>query len=225
MDDIRDSHRIFLIRHGETDWNKVFKYQGITDVPLNEDGLEQARRLGVRLSCVAPDRVLASPLLRARRTAEVIMENNPSDVEIEDRAELREISFGIWEGLTVSEIKKIDGATYTKWHKAPLSCAPKGGEVFSEIFERSRLFVKELVGEDSPGRNTFIVAHGGVLRAVASSLMHFNDIDLFWRMRFDNCSITVIDIWGKVPSMLLSNDTHHLRIGDDTTIASLIFPN
>jgi alpha-ribazole phosphatase/probable phosphoglycerate mutase len=213
-----------MVRHGETEWNRSFKYQGSSDVPLNEDGLEQARRIGVRLSAVAPDRVLASPLSRARRTAEIIMEHNPSAAAIELREELRELSFGVWEGLTIQEIKKIDARKYEKWRKAPFSCSPEGGETFIEVFERSKLFAGELIKIGSPGEDTFVVAHGGVLRAVVAALMGFDDIDLLWRMRLDNCSITVIDIWGKRPSMLLSNDTHHLRFDDDGAIASLIFP-
>jgi alpha-ribazole phosphatase/probable phosphoglycerate mutase len=224
MDNIRESHRIFLIRHGETDWNKTARYQGVSDVPLNDEGLEQARRLGVRLSRVEPDRVLASPLSRAARTAEIIMELSASDTVIETRAELKEISFGLWEGLTFSEIREIDGETYEKWRLAPFSCAPEGGDDYNDIFERSKLFASCLTGEGSPGQNTFVVAHGGVLRAILAALLEFSDMDLLWKARFDNCSITIIDMWGKRPSLLLSNDTWHLRIDSDEAIASMLFP-
>ena len=61
-------------------------------------------------------------------------------------------------------------------------------------------------------------------RALIAAMMHFDDIDLLWRMRFDNCSVTVIDIWGTRPSLLLTNDTHHLRVSGDERIASLVFP-
>jgi alpha-ribazole phosphatase/probable phosphoglycerate mutase len=225
MDKDRESSRFFLIRHGETDWNRNFRYQGSSDVPLNDNGLEQARRLGVRFSRVAPDRVFASPLSRARRTAEVIMEHNPADLAIESRDELREISFGIWEGLSIPEIKEIDGETFATWRAAPFSCAPEGGETFAEIFERSKLFSEELTKSSAPGENTFIVAHGGVLRAVMAAMMGFGDIDILWKMRFDNCSITIIDIWRGRPSLLLSNDTHHIRLDNDDQIVSLSFPD
>ncbi|MDR1514947.1 MAG: histidine phosphatase family protein [Synergistaceae bacterium] len=224
MNKDRESHRIFLIRHGETDWNKVFRYQGISDVPLNGEGLEQARKLAVRLSRVLPDRVLASPLSRAARTAEVIMELNASDTVIETRSELKEMSFGIWEGLTVAEIREIDLETYEKWRLAPFSCSPAGGDDYDSIFERSKLFASQLVNEGTPGQNTFVVAHGGVLRAIAAALLELGDMDLLWKARFDNCSITIIDIWGTRPSLLLSNDTWHLRITGDEAIASMLFP-
>ena len=224
MDDYRESHRIFLLRHGETDWNRTARYQGITDVPLNGIGIEQAHRLGVRLSRIAPDRVLSSPLSRAAKTAEIIMGVNASSADIETREELREISFGIWEGLSIPEIKEIDGETFKKWRLAPFSCAPEGGDDYADIFERSKAFASSLTGEGSRGQNTFVVAHGGILRAITAALLGFSDIDLLWKMRFDNCSITIVDIWGKRPSLLLSNDTCHMRLDGDETIASLIFP-
>jgi alpha-ribazole phosphatase/probable phosphoglycerate mutase len=223
MDSGRDSHRIFLVRHGETAWNREFRYQGISDIPLSDEGLEQARRLGLRFAGVTPDRVMASPLSRARRTAEVIMEHNGAEADIVIRDELKELSFGIWEGLTVSEINEIDGDTFSKWRETPFACVPEGGESFPEVFARSKSFAEEITAAGSPGWDTLIVAHGGVLRTLASALMGFENIDLLWRMRLDNCSISVIDIWGDRPSLLLSNDTHHLRLRDEA-IASLVFP-
>jgi broad specificity phosphatase PhoE len=224
MDDYRESHRIFLLRHGETEWNKSSRYQGISDIPLNEIGLEQARRLGVRLSRIPPDRVFASPLSRAARTAEIIMEHNASAADIETREELREISFGIWEGLSIPEIKKIDGETFERWRLAPFSCTPEGGDDYADIFARSARFASSLIDEGSRGQNTFVVAHGGVLRAIVSALLGFTDIDLLWKIRMDNCSITIVDIWGNNPSLLLSNDTWHMRLESDMEIASLVFP-
>lgn len=224
MDEMRESHRIFLIRHGETDWNKAFRYQGCSDIELNADGAEQARRAGIRLSRIAPARVLASPLLRAYRTAELIMEQNESCAPIEPNNMLREISFGIWEGLTVPEIKEIDGETFERWRFAPFSCAPKGGENFSEIAGRAEVLAAELRERGAPGEDTFVVAHGGVLRSLIAALLQFRDIDLLWRMRFDNCSISVVDLWNVRPSLLISNDTHHLRMERDDDIAALAFP-
>ena len=222
----RDSHRIFLIRHGETDWNREFRYQGSSDIPLNDEGLEQARRVGVRLSRITPALLLTSPLQRAGRTAGIIAEQNNAGIKIEERSELREMSFGIWEGLTIPEIRKMDGETFERWRSAPFTCAPEGGEMFAEIMERSSALKAE-ISALPPGEDTFVVAHGGVLRALAAVLLGFDDIDLMWRMRFDNCSVSIIDIWqkwGGRSSMLLTNDTHHLRMEGDDEIASLVFP-
>jgi len=219
-----DSHRYFIIRHGETDWNKEFRYQGNSDIELNEDGALQARRVAVRLSRIMPARVLSSPLKRAARTAQIIAEHSEFPVEIELAPELREISFGCWEGLTIPEIKKLDGETFARWRSAPFSCAPSGGEEIGEVRARVEALTARLVPEGKPGEATFIVAHGGVLRALIAAMMLFPDLDLLWRLRFDNCSVTVIDIWGTRPSLLLTNDTHHLRSRDDEAAMSLVFP-
>ncbi len=230
----RDNHRIFLIRHGETDWNKAFRYQGSSDVPLNDEGLRQAALLGTRLSRIRPSRILASPLMRAFRTAETIRERNDGaeELETETRDDLREISFGVWEGLSIPEIKEKDGKTFERWRRAPFSCAPEGGETFPDIMRRSQVLAEELKC-GAPGSDTFVVTHGGVLRALIAALLEFDDIDLLWRMRFDNCSISVVDIWNgksvgstrsRYPSLLTSNDTHHLRLERDEAIASLVFP-
>lgn len=221
MSSSNDTRRFYLIRHGETDWNREFRYQGSSDIPLNRQGLEQARMLGVRMSGITPARVLTSPLKRASETARVIMEYNESGAGSELVSELREISFGIWEGLTVPEIKEIDGSTFECWKKAPFSCSPQGGETLDEILERSRRVADSL--RESPPGNVFVVAHGGVLRAVIAAMMGFSEVDLLWRMRFDNCSVSVIDLWGNYPSLLLTNDTHHLRLGLER-LESLSFP-
>lgn len=225
MNPERNSHRIYLIRHGETDWNKNFKYQGISDIPLNADGVEQARCLGVRLAYIRPDRIVASPLQRARRTAEIIAGRREDALGVETIDGLREVSFGIWEGLTVPEIMDIDGGTFEQWRYKPFSCTPKGGESFESISARSREVARQLDETGRLGEDTFVVAHGGVLRSLAAALLRYGDSDILWRMRFDNCSISVIDLWPGHPSLLLSNDTHHLRLRDDDEISALRFPD
>jgi alpha-ribazole phosphatase/probable phosphoglycerate mutase len=216
-------HRIFFVRHGETNWNREFRYQGISDVELNETGVEQARLTGVRLSKIVPARVYASPLKRALRTAEIIMENNSGGAAIELCEDLREISFGSWEGLTVSEIMERDAATLTAWRAAPFSAVPKGGEPFAGVASRSARAARMMKGAGAPGDVTFVVAHGAVLRALIAAFMNIEDIDLLWRLRFDNCSVSVIDMWGSHPSFLLSNDTHHMRMREEN-IGLLDFP-
>jgi alpha-ribazole phosphatase/probable phosphoglycerate mutase len=224
MDYVRDSHRVFLVRHGETDWNKDFKYQGSTDVPLNKEGLKQAEKLAVRLSSVKPSRVMSSPLSRAYRTAEAIVGRSRANVEIEQREELRELSFGVWEGLSIPEVREKNRELFEKWEQAPFSNTPEGGDVFSDVFERSKLFARDIFESGISGHDTVVVAHGGILRAIVAALLRLDDIDLMWKMRFDNCSITIVDIWNGKPSLVIANDTHHLRLEDEEFIASLVFP-
>ena len=217
-------HRIFFVRHGETQWNSTFRYQGLSDVELNEAGLEQARRAGVRLSGISPARAYSSPLRRALRTAEIIMENNAGGAAVEVCADLREISFGDWEGLTASEIMERDGERLAEWRKAPFSVSPPGGEPFSEVAARAARAARLIQDAGTPGDASFVVAHGAVLRALIASFLGLADVNALWKMRLDNCSISVIDMWGARPSVLLTNDTHHIRL-DDCAIRGLDFPD
>jgi alpha-ribazole phosphatase/probable phosphoglycerate mutase len=216
-------HRIFLVRHGETDWNRAFRYQGSSDVELNASGLDQARRAGLRLARVVPDRVFTSPLLRALRTAETIMEQNDGDTAITLCDDIREISFGVWEGLTITEIKKKDPDTLAAWRDAPFSRAPAEGEKMDDVVLRSRRASGMIKGSAEGGGVTFVVAHGAVLRALLGVMMDIGDIDIMWKMRFDNCSVTVLDLWRGRPSLLLVNDTHHIRMPEGD-IPLLTFP-
>ena len=100
--------KITFVRHGITEWNKMFRYQGITDVPLSPEGEEQAKKAALRLSCESVDRVISSPLERSMKTAVIIAETiGIKSVEAWD--ELREVDFGAWEGLTVPQIKEKYG--------------------------------------------------------------------------------------------------------------------
>lgn len=217
-----ENSRIFLMRHGETDWNKNFRYQGSSDVRLSETGRLQARLLGLRMRCVAPTRVLSSPLSRAYETASGVMRENESQVPIEKMDDLREISFGIWEGKTILEVQERDGETIDKWKNSPFSATPEGGEPIEEVHVRSKRMADYLRGVCAPGEATFVFGHGAILRSLLAALLGIDDMSLLWRMRMDNCSITIVDFWGDRPSLYTLNDTNHLRIGEDK-IASLNF--
>jgi alpha-ribazole phosphatase len=223
MDDPERTARIFFVRHGETDWNRTFRYQGSADIALNESGRSQARKAGLRLSRVVPDRVFSSPLLRAYGTAEEIMAANASGAPIEVMDDLREISFGEWEGLTYREIIERHASDYEAWRENPFSSAPTGGESFESVRLRSARAAEALKSAAVSGRDILAVAHGVVLRALVGSLLGAEDLKLMWRARFDNCSVSAVDLPGGRPSLVFLNDANHLRL-DDEKIGVLSFP-
>ncbi|MDR1581589.1 MAG: histidine phosphatase family protein [Synergistaceae bacterium] len=223
MNDTERPVRIFFVRHGETDWNKELKYQGSTDIALNENGRSQARKVGLRLSRVIPSKVFSSPLLRAYGTAEAIMEANAGGAPVEVMDDLREISFGKWESLTYAEIMERHASDYKTWLENPFSSSPTGGESFESLRTRSARAAEAVKSAAAPGAAILVAAHGVVLRTLLSSLMDARDPRLMWRIRFDNCSISALDLWGGRPSLVFLNDTHHLRMDDDK-IGMLSFP-
>lgn len=180
--------RLYLVRHGETNWNAVGKFQGHSDVPLSEVGRRQAARLAQYLKNIKIDVVLASDLKRALETAQIVS-GKPADEIITD-LNLREINFGHWEGLTYDEINASYGEILQKWRKEPLNTRIPGGEVFSEVAERTTAAVQKII-DQYPNKNVLVVSHGAAIRAIICSIMGI-DLNKLWRMYLDNCSLSII---------------------------------
>lgn len=154
----------YMIRHGETDWNREKRYQGQVDVPLNALGRNQARAYGRHLATLDRDwsrwRFFASPLGRARETMELLRGElglAPRGYEADDR--LIEITFGDWErkrlvDLEVEEPAEMQRRNANKWEHVP-----PGGESYAQAIDRVAAFLDDLPGP------AVIVCHGGVLRA------------------------------------------------------------
>lgn len=206
-------HAVYLMRHGETPWNREQRYQGSSDVPLSDEGRAQARRLALRMRAARPVRVLSSPLVRAHETAKIVMAENASSAQIELRDGLCEYSFGAWEGLTVDEIKSRDGDLLRRWWAAPFSERPDGAETVESILSRTSAVADEIAAAAEPASSTFVFAHGVIIRALLSALLSIDQLSALWRMRSDNCSLTIVELWGEHRPFLRSlNDTIHMRV-------------
>ena len=129
--------RILLARHGETPWNAEGRYQGQHDIALSETGERQARLLGDRLRDMPITRAVASPLSRARRTAELALGEERAGLLKLDR-DLQEIAHGDWEGLLASEIRARDPNRLRAWRDSPETVQmPGGGESIVQVFDRA----------------------------------------------------------------------------------------
>jgi len=149
---------IYLCRHGDTAWSAERRLAGRTDIPLVERGEENARQLGQRLFAVSFDRVLVSPLVRARRTAELA--GVAAAAEVDER--LLEMDFGRYDGLTINEIRREQpGWTYLRE-----GCP--GGEGPEEVGRRADMLLEEL---DATGGNVALFAHSVILRVVAARFL------------------------------------------------------
>lgn len=164
--------RVLLARHGETPWNAEGRYQGQIDIPLSPVGEKQAALLAARLEDVRITRAVASPLSRARRTAEVALGESRAAMLGLD-TELMEIAHGTWEGKLASEIRAEDGERLAAWREAPetvLMPGP-GGESLPIVLERAwRGFARACEGlgdEDT----LLLVAHDAVNRVLLCRLL------------------------------------------------------
>lgn len=197
---------LFLARHGQTDWNATRRFQGASDVGLSERGRAQAEALGRALRPRRLAAVYVSPLMRARETAAIAVSGDAVPVVAVDG--LRELSLGQWEGRTVDEIRQEDGDPYLAWLRAPHDCPPPGGEPLDVVAARVRGALDEIAAAHGDADEVLVIAHGGVISVYACALLgsSFNSL---WRLRVDNCSLTVV----KPPRLVSINDTSHLAGG------------
>ncbi len=154
---------LWLVRHGQTDWNLSGRYQGQADVPLNDTGWEQARALPAVLS--GPDfaALYSSDLRRARDTASVLAERLSLAVQVDAR--LREVRLGEWEGMLFSDIQAHYPAEWQARQSDPLNARPPGGENLREVAARVWAAADD-IARIHPGAEVVIVAHGLSLATV-----------------------------------------------------------
>jgi len=163
---------LLLVRHGETDWNRLGRWQGHSDTPLNARGREQARELAPQLDGV--DVVYSSDLARARETAEILAEELGADVRLDAR--LRERGFGAWEGLTAAEIEQDFAEAHGRW-QAGEGAGADDAEAFDAFGRRVEACLEEIVRRH-PDETVLLIAHGGsirVIHALASGLDYVRD--------------------------------------------------
>lgn len=157
-----------LWRHGRTRWNLEERFQGHSDVELDETGRAQAERAARLLAALNPAAIVSSDLRRARETAEALARVAAVAVEEDDR--LRETYGGTWQGLTVSEIRATDPAAYELWRSG--ADVPAGGaETRGQVARRAVPALLDALGDVPPGMTLVAVTHGGTARSVIGALL------------------------------------------------------
>lgn len=160
---------LWLVRHGETDWNRELRFQGHLDAPLNALGMQQAQRLGLHLAGQGPRPLLASDLLRTRQTAEPLA-GQWQKPALSERL-WREQAFGVIEGLTLAEVQERYPEVVDGWRRRDPDFAPQGGESRRQFHARVMQAVQALVQQCSQHgwHSPVVVSHGGVLDMIYRS--------------------------------------------------------
>jgi len=180
-----------LVRHGETEYTIRGRFCGWADIPLNDKGFEQARNV-VQLCGVAPaDALFVSPLRRARQTAEVAF-GGLVPVVTED---LREISFGEWEGLTHKELLDRDAVRYQRWLNDPVGAEIPGGENILEFEKRVLSFFRAVL-RDRAGKKIAFVTHGGPIRIILCHTLGSGLRDI-WKTMVGPGSVSCLEFDGE----------------------------
>lgn len=196
--------RLLLARHGETDYNRQWRYQGRTDLELSQVGQRQVERLRRRLSRESIDVIYTSNLKRAAETAGTIARGR--DLRVVPRENLAEIDFGRFEGMTYDEIVE----SYPDWQPSDYNFTAYGGESLEQLSQRIRAFAKELRSDNPTDTDILIIAHSGSLRVLLCVLLGI-DIENWRRFRLAPASLTVVEDVEQEPVLTLLNDISHLK--------------
>ena len=227
----RPSHegpRLLLVRHGETDWNKQSRFQGIRDIPLNDNGRSQGRKAAEFLQDIPIDFAVSSSMLRPKETAEIILEQH-SGVELETISELIEICHGLWEGMLETEIQVEYAELLQQWKDKPETVQMPEGENLQQVWVRGvtawNKIAEKYSNTDTP-QTGLVVAHDAINKVILCYLLGLKP-DNFWNIKQGNCAVSVIDYpqgaSGK-PVLQAINITTHLSEGSiiDQTAAGAL---
>ena len=160
----KPSRSFLCLRHGVTDWNRQGRFQGRTDIPLNDDGISQAHAAARRLQDVPFDHVVASPLVRALKTAEIVAAASSKPLAIDDG--LIECDFGSLEGGSITEAMKEHGITAREQLATIL---PPDGEAWAAVSERSLRCVGQWL-DRHPQAMILFVCHDAVMQSMSEAL-------------------------------------------------------
>ncbi|MGN0377355.1 MAG: histidine phosphatase family protein [Suilimivivens sp.] len=186
--------KIYLIRHGETDYNKDKRLQGQCDIELNDYGRELARITAEGLKDIPFDIIYTSPLKRAKETAQIIAGDRNATWFEEPR--IQEICFGEYEGKCCgrNNFNVPDKAFLNFFFDTAHYSTPPGGESFEDILKRTGDFLAELTGKREYAQKTVLVStHGCALKAILANIRHL-PIEKFWGEGVHkNCAVTILD--------------------------------
>lgn len=201
--------RLFIVRHGESEWNRVHRYQGQLDAPLSDLGLRQAEALGARLRDEPIDAIYTSPLQRASVTADAIARQHPQAPLRTDPA-LLEIHHGEWQGKYSDEVSALYGEGLREWREHPTRAQMPGGESFSNVLKRTLEF-KELAYAAHAGQTVVASTHDVVVKILVADALGM-DMDRINRIWIGNASITVIEYGDGWPFLASLSEVAHLGL-------------
>ena len=200
--------RLFLVRHGETAWNKEEVFRGRVDVELNEHGLEQGRLTAGALRRLELAAVYSSPLGRAHETARLIAE--PHGLPVIGEPDLTDLDFGSWQGLSHQQVKEQYPDMYQAWLTTPQKLQFENGESLDDVRSRA-LDVVSRLSVLHRNQNVVAVSHRAVNKVLLCALLGL-DNSHFWSLRQDTCAINVIEEDDRHGYIIRSlNDTSHIK--------------
>ncbi len=198
--------KIYIVRHGQTEWNIENRMQGSKNSDLTEQGKIDALKLGASLKDIQIDYIYTSPLTRAYDTAYLIKGDRDIPLQVDEN--LIEMSFGIWEGMLNDYVIETYKEEHYKFWNEPHLFVPNGGEYFEELINRVKITLND-IAKANKGENILIVTHTIVIKAIYSIIKGYELKD-FWNPPFiKNTSLTILEYNEGEYKFLLEADTSH----------------
>lgn len=198
---------LYLVRHGETKWNREARTQGSQDTMLTDKGINQARMVAKRLINEGIDRIYSSDLKRAYYTAREIGER--LGIAVTASPDFREMNFGCWEGKNIEYIKENYKDMYNQWITEPHLVSIPGGEHMDKVQQRALAGVFR-IADQNPGLKVVLVSHGITIKTIVFGLLGISLVHAR-NVKLDNGGITVIDFREDGNVLVTLNDTCHLK--------------
>lgn len=201
---------ILLVRHGETAWNREGRYQGRTDIPLSPDGETQVRALGKRLAHVTIAAAVSSPLSRARRTAEAILDGRGVQLQLDEG--LVEISHGSWEGQLSSDVEAAHAEMLGTWRERPDRDVPAGpgAETLGQVEARAWPVLERMTRRLGANDTLLVAAHDAVNRVILCRALGL-PLTRVWAFRQAPATLNVLSGASLAELVLVRlNDSEHV---------------
>lgn len=209
MPDNEEPRRVIFARHGQTEWNIEYRFQGRTNIKLTDTGKQQAKALAARLSSWPLEIIYTSPLDRALYTAREIAKYH--DIEPVVLHDIQEIDFASWEGKSITALEREQHDLFSLWRSDPFFNPPKGAETWEKIYTRLSRAVKIFL--DGNYKHIAVISHGGVMRALYAVFLGLNPHKV-WNMDVSNCAMSGVEMRNGRPCLVFANDDLHIRAGE-----------
>jgi len=199
--------RVYLIRHGTTEWNREEIFRGRADCGLDETGRAEARALAAYLQEVRIDKIYSSPLSRAMDTAQVIAAGR--GLQVIPEPAFIDLDFGEWQGLPLKEVKEKYSDLYRSWRERPQEVHFPGGESLGQVRRRAWEGLLRAV-EENPEKTILVVSHRVITKVLICAALGLDDSH-FWQIKQDTTAVNTLEYARKQFIVSLLNDTCHLK--------------
>lgn len=198
--------KIYITRHGTTEWNLQRRLQGWQDSNLTKEGIDRAIKLGERLDNIDFDIIYTSPQNRAFETSRLIRGNKKTPIVTHDG--LKELGFGIWEGLELSVIEKEYPKEYYIYRNNPVEYIPIEGESYFDLLKRVKEFLEEI--ETIDAENILVVSHGVTIKAIIKIINNLTLEEFSKLPVYTGTSLNIVEINESKMKLIMENDTSHI---------------